>query len=78
MTTAVAARLHARPTGEGQWLARCPAHADRTPSLAIRDGEGGRVLVRCWAGCDTAAGGRRRRERKIECDLILSPTSLRG
>lgn len=34
-----------------QWLARCPVHADRTPSLALRDGDGGRLLVHCFAGC---------------------------
>jgi len=34
------------------WLACCPAHDDREPSLAIRDGEDGRVLVHCHAGCD--------------------------
>jgi putative DNA primase/helicase len=34
------------------WMARCPAHADREPSLSIKDGGGGRVLVRCHAGCD--------------------------
>jgi len=34
------------------WLACCPAHDDREPSLAIRDGGDGRVLVHCHAGCD--------------------------
>lgn len=34
------------------WLACCPAHDDRDPSLAIRDGDDGRVLVHCHAGCD--------------------------
>jgi putative DNA primase/helicase len=32
----------------------CVAHADRTPSLALRDGEGGRLLVHCHAGCHAA------------------------
>ncbi len=32
------------------WLARCPAHNDRNPSLAIAEGERG-LLLRCWAGC---------------------------
>lgn len=35
-----------------QWLARCPVHADRTPSLALREGDNGRLLVHCHAGCD--------------------------
>lgn len=33
------------------WMARCPAHEDHTPSLSISDATGGRVLVRCHAGC---------------------------
>lgn len=32
-------------------MVRCVAHTDRTPSLALRDGEGGRLLVHCYAGC---------------------------
>ncbi len=35
-----------------QWVVRCVAHDDRTPSLALRDGDGGRLLVHCYAGCD--------------------------
>jgi hypothetical protein len=36
-------------------MARCPAHDDHTPSLSIRDGDGGKVLVRCHAGCNQQA-----------------------
>src|SRR5262245_47037792 len=36
----------------GTWMAGCPAHQDNTPSLSIRDADGGKVLVRCHAGCD--------------------------
>jgi len=32
-------------------MARCPAHGDRTPSLAVTDRDG-RVLVHCHAGCE--------------------------
>lgn len=35
----------------GSGMARCPAHDDRTPSLSIKAGEGGRLLLRCFAGC---------------------------
>jgi hypothetical protein len=46
------ARLDAvRTTGPGRWVARCPAHLDQHPSLAIRGLEGGRTLVHCFAGC---------------------------
>ena len=38
-------------TGTGRWLARCPAHADKHPSLAIRELDDGRVLANCFAGC---------------------------
>ncbi len=40
-----------RETGSGKWIARCPAHDDRSPSFSIRD-VGDRVLVHCFAGCD--------------------------
>jgi hypothetical protein len=38
-------------TGSG-WSARCPAHEDRKASLSIAEGDGGRVVVFCHAGCD--------------------------
>ncbi len=41
-----------RQTPSG-WLALCPAHDEHEPSLSIREGEGGRVLLKCHAGCDT-------------------------
>jgi hypothetical protein len=34
------------------WMACCPAHEDRDPSLAITDAKDGGVLLRCHAGCD--------------------------
>lgn len=36
-----------------QWIARCPAHDDNSPSLAITNGTDGRVLIKCYAGCTT-------------------------
>jgi putative DNA primase/helicase len=33
------------------WMARCPVHEDREPSLSIRDRDG-TVLLHCHAGCD--------------------------
>lgn len=39
-----------RQTGPNRWLARCPAHDDRSPSLSIRDA-GDRLLVHCFASC---------------------------
>lgn len=40
--------------GYGRWLAKCPAHDDRSPSLSIRETEDGTVLIRCFAGCGAA------------------------
>lgn len=42
-----------RKTGPDRWLARCPAHDDRKASLAIRELPDGRVLVKCFAECET-------------------------
>ena len=47
----IAKALGGRKAG-GAWMACCPAHDDREPSLSIIDGNGGKVLVRCHAGCD--------------------------
>lgn len=40
-----------RPLGPGRWMARCPAHEDRTSSLSVRDVDG-MILVKCFAGCE--------------------------
>ena len=42
-------------TGSGTWLACCPAHRDKSPSLSIREGDDGRVLLHCFAGCEVSA-----------------------
>lgn len=41
-----------RRSGAG-FSARCPAHEDRHASLSVSEGEDGRALVRCHAGCST-------------------------
>src|SRR5829696_3393046 len=46
---AMARALGGRRCGSG-WVARCPAHDDRTPSLSIRE-KGGKILVHCHTGC---------------------------
>jgi hypothetical protein len=40
-----------KQTGAGRWIARCPAHEDKSPSLSIREMDDGRVLLHCFAGC---------------------------
>lgn len=40
----------AKRTGPGKWQACCPAHEDRSPSLAIKESDG-TILIHCFAGC---------------------------
>jgi hypothetical protein len=47
----IAKSLGGRKAGN-VWIARCPAHDDRVPSLSICDTNEGKVLVHCHAGCD--------------------------
>jgi hypothetical protein len=42
-----------KQTGAGRWLARCPNHEDRSPSLSIRELDDGRVLLHDFGGCST-------------------------
>jgi hypothetical protein len=35
------------------YVARCPSHDDKNPSLRVGEGDGGRVLIKCRAGCPT-------------------------
>ena len=39
--------------GQNQYIARCPAHMDQHQSLSIGVGSDGRILLTCFAGCDT-------------------------
>jgi hypothetical protein len=41
----------AKRTGHARYLAKCPAHEDRTASLSIRETDDGTVLLHCFAGC---------------------------
>jgi len=45
-----------KPASNGAgWMACCPVHKDRKPSLSIKDTEDGKILVHCHAGCKAAA-----------------------
>jgi len=46
----IAEALNARKTGRG-WLARCPAHDDKRPSLSIGESNSGKLLIHCFGGC---------------------------
>lgn len=49
---AIVSRLQGvRATGKGRWIACCPAHEDRSPSLSIHETQDGTVLLHCFAGC---------------------------
>lgn len=43
-----------KQTAPDRWLARCPAHEDRSPSLSIREIDGGRTLIHDFGGCGTS------------------------
>jgi putative DNA primase/helicase len=45
----LAKALGGHRAGSG-WMARCPAHEDRKPSLSIRDADN-KLLIHCHAGC---------------------------
>jgi hypothetical protein len=66
-TMSVPFQQHARPvetfltrldrvkqTGPDRWIGICPAHPDKSPSLAIRELEDWRILLYCRTGCATA------------------------
>jgi hypothetical protein len=40
-----------RRTGSNNWIACCPAHDDRSPSMTLHAADDGRQLVHCKAGC---------------------------
>lgn len=40
-----------KQTGHGQYLAICPSHEDKNPSLAIKWTDDGKILLKCFAGC---------------------------
>ena len=50
----IALALRGHKAGRG-WLAPCPAHDDRRPSLSLADGCDGRLLAHCHAGCEWPA-----------------------
>lgn len=43
-----------KSTGPDRWIARCPAHQDRRPSLTLRALPDGRILMQDFGGCETA------------------------
>lgn len=53
---AILSRLEkVRSIGPMKWQARCPAHDDKTPSLAVKELGDGRILIHCFSGCGAAS-----------------------
>lgn len=52
MTAEIIARALGGHKAGATWMARCPAHDDETPSLSLRDGDDGKVLLHCFGSCD--------------------------
>jgi hypothetical protein len=71
----IARALGGRKSGS-RWMARCPAHEDRSPSLSIIE-RNGRVLVHCHSGCAQADVIAALRARGLwleaETKLVLTP-----
>jgi hypothetical protein len=57
----------AKPSGRNRWMAQCPAHEDKSPSLSIRQFDDDAVRVKCFAGCTTA---------EILASVGLNPSDL--
>lgn len=43
-----------RTSAPNKWIARCPAHGDKHPSLSIAITDEGKILLHCWSGCGAA------------------------
>jgi len=48
--TEIVNKFDAKPC-KGGFVAHCPSHNDKTPSLSITEGQDGRILMKCFAGC---------------------------
>ena len=40
-----------KKVGRGKWMACCPHHEDKNPSLSITECENDHILIKCHAGC---------------------------
>lgn len=39
-----------RSNGTGKWMACCPSHDDKSPSMSIKQVDG-KIILHCFAGC---------------------------
>lgn len=47
----VLGRLDGVARSGNSFKALCPVHGDKTPSLSVKEGDDGRVLLHCFSGC---------------------------
>lgn len=47
----ILSRLNKVRGRNGNWVACCPAHEDRSPSMTIRETPDGKILMHCFSGC---------------------------
>ncbi len=40
-----------KSNGSSKWLACCPAHPDKSPSLGIKLTDDDKILIKCFSGC---------------------------
>lgn len=53
MITVLLSRLEkVTAKGKNNWMACCPSHEDKTPSLALHEDHNGLILIKCFAGCE--------------------------
>ena len=43
-----------KQTRRDRWIANCPAHEDKHPSLSVGIGNNDSVILKCWSGCGAA------------------------
>ena len=53
--SALLSRLEGVRGRNGSWVAKCPAHPDRSPSLSVKELQDGRILIHDFGGCGTDA-----------------------
>lgn len=72
--------LNGKPKAGGCFMACCPAHDDRTPSLSIKDGDNGKPLVNCLAGCsqDAVIDALKQRGAWYDTTTTLSPAECQA
>lgn len=49
----ILSRLEGVKGRDGKYMARCPNHGDKTPSLSVSLGDDGKTILHCFAGCST-------------------------